>query len=169
MAVSRIHGSTEWRHWKLLSLAVLASSAMACKSTGTPESPKPARGAEQCLTQPLQPQATLTYVVTCDGFTPEEQSITAGAAVTFVSECDREVSMSFTNPDTLFESGVPIIRLRERGDQHCEIAQDKGGCHQMCFGDICPPPDDRTSKTGNLDVYPGGDPGPGHPNTCPTR
>jgi hypothetical protein len=157
--VSRIHGSTEWSRWKLLCLAVLASSVMACKSSGTPEPSKSAGITGQCLMVPLQPQPSLTYILTCDGFSPKDQRIIAGAQVTFLSECDGEVSMSFSNPSTLFTSGAQIILLKDKGDQQVETAGSQGGCHKMCFGTATCPSEDETSKTGNLDVYTSGDPG----------
>jgi hypothetical protein len=98
---------------------------------------------------------------------PEEQALIAGSQVTFVSECgEHEVYMSFSNPSTLFTSGAQIIRLRDKGERKSETISSQGGCHQLCFGTPTCPSDDRESKTGSLDVYPSGGPGPGPSNAA---
>lgn len=161
VAVSRIHGSREWSRWKLLSLAVLASSVLACKSTGTPGPSEPPKKSLECPAELLQPQPSLTYTLSCDGFTPKAQRLNAGAKVTFVSTCDSEVTVSFSDPDTLFDTRVASVTLKDKdAEPVVETVSDKGGCHEMCWGHTCPPADDVDSKSGSLDVYTSGGQGP---------
>jgi hypothetical protein len=140
----------------LLLLAVVACPGLACKSagaTGQPLSSEPGQASLECGAELLLPQGALTYSLSCEGFTPTLQKVYPNAQVTFVSECDDKVVISFSNPQTLFTSGAESIVLEHRGDQKVETVSDQGGCHKMCFGSTTCPPDDLDSKTGSLDVY----------------
>ena len=136
----------------VLLLAVAAGTAVACKSTDAAEKTT-ATAAEQCVASLMPPQESLTYTVTCDGFSPEQQRVTSGAHVTFKSECENTVEISFSDR-SLF--GVPSVTLGHRASATV-TAGTVGGCFMLCFDSPqCPPPHGRESKTGNLDVYTSG-------------
>jgi len=138
-------------------LAVAACAGMACKSAGSagqPPAAEPGRASLECPAALLSSQPTFTYTVSCTGFTPAAQKVHAHGQVSFVSECDDKVTLSFSNPKTLFTSGAELIVLEHRGEQKTETVSGDAGCHQTCFGStVCPPPDDIDSKTGSLDVH----------------
>jgi hypothetical protein len=97
--------------------------------------------------------------VTCDGFSPEQQRVHSGARVTFVSECDRPVMISFSSSE-LF-NGLMSITLEDKNAQETVTAGTVGACFMLCFDSPqCPPAEGRESKTGNLDVYTSGNPDP---------
>lgn len=138
-------------------LAVVACSGLACKSAervGEPPVVGLGRANLECPAQLLLPQPTLTYTLNCTGFDPEAQKIHAHGQVTFISNCDDKVFVTFSNPSTLFASGADQIVLEHRGDQKTETVQGNSDCHMMCFGTKeCPPTDDMDSKTGSIDVH----------------
>ncbi|WP_224369074.1 hypothetical protein [Hyalangium versicolor] len=155
--VSKVSGSAGRKGWKRLWLIALVGPMLACKSTGPVAPSESAKGPVECPAELLLPQPSITYTLTCDGFSPKAQRLKAGAEVTFKSECDKPVVISFSNPSTLFTSQAQSIVVTKGQEPAPEVVSDKGGCHQLCFGSsTCPPSDDVNSKTGSLDVYTSG-------------
>jgi hypothetical protein len=138
----------------VLLVAVAACPGLACKSTGAIGQPRGSEGT-QCIAALMPPQESLTYTLSCDGFSPEQQRVVSGAHVTFVSACDTPVRITFSSPEMF--GGLEAITLENRGARETAIAGTVGGCYMLCFdSEKCPPEKGRESKTGNLDVYTSG-------------
>jgi hypothetical protein len=160
VVTSKGRGSTgvRWKPWLLL--AAVACPGMACRSTAPAGQPASLEQTiPQCDAALLPPGDTITYTVSCDGFSPALGKVRPQGKLTFVSACDDEVIVSFSNPAGLFKSGAGAIVLKNRGEEKTETVEGAGGCHRVCFGSKTCSPDGQDSKTGSLDVYTS-DPGP---------
>jgi hypothetical protein len=151
MKRSRSAGA-RWKPWLLL--AAVAYPGMACRSAAPAGQPASlGQTSPACEAALLTPGDTISYTVSCEGFSPKLGRIRPQGKLTFVSACDDPVIVGFSNPKGLFKSGAEAIVLENRGDEKTETVEGAGGCHSVCFGSKTCSPDGMDSKTGSLDVY----------------
>jgi hypothetical protein len=147
----------------LLGAALFAVTA--CKSAGSASGPRASEAAEasteRCQGNLRSAQRRVRYQVGCDGLSTRMQCAYQGARVEFTSDCDQQVELYFSEPETLFTSKTASIVLKSKGDSRTETVGSDGGNHCVCVGDALCGSDacfqfGRESKTGSLDVYTSG-------------
>jgi hypothetical protein len=149
--------------WKLLGAVLLVVAA--CKSAGPSRESRAQEAtedvADRCLGNLRAAQQQVAYVVSCEGLSVKMKCAYQGARVEFVSDCDDPVTVSFSEPKTLFTSQNAQITLEKKGASATEMVGSQGGNHCVCVGSALCTDEDcfqfrMESKTGSLDVYTSG-------------